>query len=208
MNMRTKTPKYNPSEIGQNLFYGISVRKNYRKAFPYLLDAAGLGFVHAQNLVGYCYDLGLGVEQSKSAALFWYRHAAKFNHREALWNLALKYKKGDGVAVNQKKAFSFLKKAAELGDAPAQCSVALRYLEGLGTKQDLSQSIEWMRKAARNGYASAQYNLATSYLDGEGVKANRRHARVWFEKAAKQGHKKAIAAIRHASEHAIGADSP
>ena len=76
------------------------MRKNYRKAFPYLLDAAALGYVRAQNLVGYCYDLGLGVKRSKSAALFWYRQAAKCNHREALWNLALKYEKGEGVVVN------------------------------------------------------------------------------------------------------------
>jgi TPR repeat protein len=54
--------------------------------------------------------------------LFWYRHAAKFNHKEALWNLALKYQKGDGVEVNYKKAFSFYKKAAELGDAPRNAS--------------------------------------------------------------------------------------
>ena len=116
MNISTRIPKDNPSEIGQNLFYGISVRRNYRKAFPYLLDAAALGDVHAQNLVGYCYDLGLGVKRSKSEALFWYRHAAKFNHKEALYNLALKHEKGEGVGVNHKKAISFYKKAAELGD--------------------------------------------------------------------------------------------
>src|SRR5215813_12204109 len=101
--MTTRIPKENPSEIGQNFFYGISVRKNYRKAFPHLLDAAGLGFVHAQNLVGYCYDLGLGVESNKPLALFWYRQAAKVDHIEALWNLALKYQKGDEVEVNYKK---------------------------------------------------------------------------------------------------------
>ena len=67
--MSTIIPKDNPSEIGQNFFYGISVRRNYRKAFPYLLDAAALGYVHAQNLVGYCYDLGLGVKRSKAAAV-------------------------------------------------------------------------------------------------------------------------------------------
>jgi uncharacterized protein len=130
--MRTRIPKDNPSVIGQNFFYGISVRKNYRKAFPYLLDAAARGYVHAQNLIGYCYDLGLGVKRSKSAALFWYRQAAKFNHREALCNLALKYEKGEGVTVNHKKAFSLYKKAAQLGDAPAQCNLAIGYLEGSG----------------------------------------------------------------------------
>ncbi len=111
--------KDDPSEIGQNLFYGISRKRNYRKAFPYLLEAANRGDVHSKNLVGYCYDLGLGVERNKSRALSWFRHAAKFHHKEALFNLAVSYDTGDGVAVNHKKAFSFYKRAAELGDLPA-----------------------------------------------------------------------------------------
>jgi len=140
--MSTRNPKDNPSETGQNLFYGISVRRNYRKAFPYLLEAAEVGYVHAQNLVGYCCDLGLGVKSNKALALFWYRQAAKFNHIEALWNLALKYDKGDGVVVNHKKAFSLYMKGAELGDASSQYNLAMDYLEGIGTKQDLSRGIE------------------------------------------------------------------
>src|ERR687892_68842 len=52
-NTMTVKPK-NSSTLGQEFFYGISRQKNYRKAFPYLLDAAANGYVHAQNLVGYC----------------------------------------------------------------------------------------------------------------------------------------------------------
>ena len=197
--MSTRILKDDPSELGQNLFYGISEKRNYRKAFPFLLEAANRGDVHTQNLVGYCYDLGLGVKCDKALAVFWYRQAAKFNHREALYNLALKYEKGEGVVVNDQKAFSLYKKGAELGDAPAQCAFAIAYLEGRGTKQDLSKGIEWLRKAARKRDAYAQYNLGTAYLDGEGVKVSRRYARVWLEKAAKQGHKKAKTAILRAS---------
>jgi uncharacterized protein len=198
-NMSTKILKNDPSELGQNLFYGLSVRRNYQKAFSFLLEAANRGDVHTQNLVGYCYDLGLGVKSDKALALFWYRQAARFNHREALYNLALKYEKGEGVVVNHRKAFSLYGKGAELGDALAQCALAIGYLEGLGTKQDLSNGIEWMRKAARRGDAIAQYNLGMAYLNGEGVKVNRRHARVWLGKASKQGYKRAKAAIRRAS---------
>jgi len=52
-----------PFMIGQNYFYGDGVRKNCRKTFPYLLAAAQDNIAHAQNLVGYCYNLGLGVEK-------------------------------------------------------------------------------------------------------------------------------------------------
>jgi len=64
-------------KVGQNLFYGISVNRNYRKAFPYLFEAANRGEIHAQNLIGFCYDLGLGVKKDKSQAIFWYQQAAK-----------------------------------------------------------------------------------------------------------------------------------
>ncbi len=83
-------------QLGQQYFYGISKQKNYRKAFPYLLEAASDGYIHAQNLLGYCYNLGLGVKKDKRLAAFWYEQAAKHDHKEALSNLALLYEKGQG----------------------------------------------------------------------------------------------------------------
>src|SRR5688572_17029640 len=118
-----KTKSKNPSILGQEFFYGISKRSNYRRAFPYLLDAAALGYIHAQNLVGYSYSLGLGVTRSKKAAAFWYEQAAKAGHREALTNLGLFYERGEGVRRNSKKAFALYKRAAELGDLVGQRKV-------------------------------------------------------------------------------------
>ena len=105
-----------PSEIGQQFFYGSGRRKSYRRAFPYLLKAAKLNDPHCQNLVGYCYALGLGVEKDISLALYWYRYAASNDDKELLGNLALHYKKGDGAKASPRKAFSLYKRAAELGD--------------------------------------------------------------------------------------------
>jgi len=62
-----------PSVVGQRYFYGESGKRNYRKAFPYLLKAALEGDVHPQNLVGYCYDQGLGVERDVQQAVFWFK---------------------------------------------------------------------------------------------------------------------------------------
>jgi TPR repeat protein len=50
------------AEAGQQFYYCLGKRKSYKKAFPLLLDAAQAGHIHSQNLVGYCYDMGLGVE--------------------------------------------------------------------------------------------------------------------------------------------------
>jgi TPR repeat protein len=59
--MITKPLNDDPSEVGQNFFYGISVKRNYRKAFPYLFEVANRAGIHAQKLVGYCYALGLAI---------------------------------------------------------------------------------------------------------------------------------------------------
>jgi len=52
-------PDKEASRKGRRLFYGIRCPKNFRKAFPYLLQAAKAGYVHSQNLVGFSYAEGL-----------------------------------------------------------------------------------------------------------------------------------------------------
>jgi len=106
--------KEDPSEMGQQLFYGAGKKKSYVRALPYLLQAAKLNDPHCQNLVGYCYDLGLGTKKDLRRAMFWYRKAAKYDDNDALFNLALLYEKGEGVKANPRKAFSFYKELRNL----------------------------------------------------------------------------------------------
>src|ERR1017187_9781678 len=87
------------------LFDSVGKVRNYRKAFPLLMVAAKNGHPHAQNLVGYCYDLGLGTRRSARTAVRWYERAAKNGYIEAVYNLALSYSRGSGIAKNQRKAF-------------------------------------------------------------------------------------------------------
>ncbi len=175
---------------------GETATRNYRKAFPYLLEAAVAGDIHPQNLVGYCYNLGLGVTKDLTLAVFWYEQAAKHHHKEALFNLAVLYERGEGVEANPRKAFALYRRSALLGDAPAQCNLAVCYLDGFGAKPNLAKGIEWMRKAARKGDAKAQFNLGSAYLDGEGVRRNMRLARLWLGKAAEQNHHRAFRLYR------------
>src|SRR5689334_2556684 len=106
----------NPSVAGQQYFYGDGKRKNYVRAFPLLLDAAYLGDAHCQNLVGYCYDLGLGVEVNKQLAFYWYKFAAKNDDIEGIGNLALFYDSGLAGKKDLRRAFLLYKKGSELGD--------------------------------------------------------------------------------------------
>jgi Sel1 repeat. len=60
--MQKRNTKQTAGEIGQDLFYGNGVRKNYRKAFPYLLEAANSGLAIA-------YLEGLGTEKNEKEGL-------------------------------------------------------------------------------------------------------------------------------------------
>ena len=66
------------SDLGQMFYFGLSSkRRNYRKAFPYLLKAAKAGHAHSQNLVGISFNQALGVERNTKKAKYWYDLAAK-----------------------------------------------------------------------------------------------------------------------------------
>jgi TPR repeat protein len=175
------------SEIGQQYFYGDGRRKNFKKAFPFLIAAAEKGDSHCQNLVGYCYDHGLGVEQDSGKAYYWYNVAAKNEDLDGIYNLAIYHDSNN----DHKRAFALYLKAAKLGDPPSQCNLALAYLEGSGTSLNTAEGVKWMQKAARKGDTRAQYNLGAMYLSGEGVRRNTKHAVAWLSKAARDGHKKA-----------------
>jgi TPR repeat protein len=56
----TRVSDKEASRTGKQLFYGVGCKKNYKRAFVYLLQAANAGYVHSQNLVGYCFIKGLG----------------------------------------------------------------------------------------------------------------------------------------------------
>ena len=103
-------------DLGCRYFYGKRGRRpSYRKAFPLLLSAAKLGVRHAQNLVGVCYDDGLGVRCNPAAAAVWFAKAARQGHVVATFDLALCYDQGKGVAQNARRAATLYRRAAELG---------------------------------------------------------------------------------------------
>lgn len=51
--------------------------KDYAAAFEYYKKAAALGDTLAMSNIGYCYEVGQGVEQDLGKARKWYEAAAK-----------------------------------------------------------------------------------------------------------------------------------
>jgi len=82
----------------------------YRQAVKWLKKAGN----HPQALytLGFCYEVGLGVEQNDVTAATYYEQVAKMNYAEAQYTIALCYEHGDGVVRNLDTAVRWYKKAA------------------------------------------------------------------------------------------------
>jgi TPR repeat protein len=97
------------------VFYleGTVVPKNYDAAFSWFSKSA-IDFRDPRGMyrIGYCYELGLGVESNLKRAAEWYNEAAKFENPSALKRLAGFYEKGKFFQQDLEKAEK-LKKMAE-----------------------------------------------------------------------------------------------
>ena len=69
----------------------------YETALKKMLPLANAGNAKAQNMIGFMYYRGLGVDQSYIEAIKWYRKASDLGFADAQTNLGLMYQVGQGV---------------------------------------------------------------------------------------------------------------
>lgn len=157
--------------------------RNYTESVKYYHEAAKLGNVDAQLSLGFCYDLGRGVEVNKKEAVKWYILSASKNNKYALANLAnILYDVKD-----YEEAVKWYRKSADLGLDYAQYRMGLSYQFGRGVPKDDAEAAKWFRLAAEQGDVSAQVCLGNCYREGCGVTKNYEEAVKWFRKAAEKG---------------------
>jgi serine/threonine protein kinase len=143
------TPQYNDS-IGENQSKGMPEEKqippelkNFRKgvvhfnkkeyniAFRSILSVAESGNSIAENLLGYMFWYGLGVDKNPERAIFWYKQSASKGYRQAQYNLAGKYKNGIDVEKNLKTSLIYYQDAAFAGDSDAALQLSFFAEAGL-----------------------------------------------------------------------------
>lgn len=90
-------------------------KKDYDNAAMHYTAAAEQGSERAQFLLGYMYDMGLGVNQNYAEAMRLYRMAAAQGHEIAHINIAYMFEKGRGVTKNDAEALRWNKMAATQG---------------------------------------------------------------------------------------------
>jgi len=149
-------------------------------AYSLLSPLAVRGEPKAQNIVGYMFQRGTGVERDDRQAAKWWKLAAEQGFADAQNNLGLIYAEGRGVTQSHIEAAKWYRLAAEQGYPIAQSNLGAVYGQGLGVKQDWTESTKWYRLAAEQGDPLGQSNLGVAYANAQGVKRDFVQAYAWY----------------------------
>ncbi|KPK11266.1 MAG: hypothetical protein AMJ68_06635 [Acidithiobacillales bacterium SG8_45] len=131
----------------------------YKKMLPDLRTAASGGDISAMRTLAYMLENGLGVPQRQSAALGWYKQAAKKGDVASMRTLSTIYDLGVYVPRDVNEAIGWLVQAADHGDAVSMYELGQRYERGNGVAQSRDDAIHWYQTAASFGENDAQNAL-------------------------------------------------
>ena len=171
--------------LGEDYFYGATVRQDYELAIQFLKSAAEQGEEEAQYYLAEAYSHGLGVSKDHVKASNWLLLAAQGEYTEAQVALGVSYLKGIGVPQDNQEALKWFRLAAEKGDPTGQTNLAVMYTDGLGITQNHKEAVRWYLQAAEQGNSKAQFNLGIMYANGQGVAQDFVYAYMWLKLSAK-----------------------
>jgi len=121
------------------------------------------------NLLGYCYQNGIGVEKDLSKAVELYQRAVDMGEVHAMTNLGYCYRTGQGVEKNLSKAVELYQRAVNMGEVCAMTNLGYCYRTGQGIEKNLSKAVELYQRAVDMGDSIAMNNLGYCYQYGYGV---------------------------------------
>ncbi len=103
----------------------------------------------ASLFLGFCYELGYGVQQDYVKALACYENANQKGSIDSLYYLGEMYRLGRGTPVNYQKAAAYLTDTVKYDNSnpKALVSLALLYMEGNGVEENQDKALELMTEA-------------------------------------------------------------
>jgi TPR repeat protein len=168
--------------------FGKGIDKDYNKAFELSSTLAGQEYPRGMNLLGYCYELGVGTNINKQKASEFYQKGADLGNNMAQYNLARMYRKGDIVNRDYNKAFELCQKSAADGEYPNGIhKLGCCYDFGIGTSINKQKAVKLYQKAANLEHSLAQYKLANMCKIGEGIVRDIDQAIYWYKKQENRG---------------------
>ncbi len=129
---KSKAFDYSPAAITLAKMYqnGYGVKKNKKKAYKYLVNAAKLNDPDAFNALGDCLMKGIGCQKSSEEAILFYQKSADLNNPTGQLNVGIYHLSQKDYKKNPEKAFHWLDKAASNGETTAMKTMMSIYLEG------------------------------------------------------------------------------
>ncbi|MFG6428814.1 tetratricopeptide repeat protein [Roseateles sp. LYH14W] len=128
-------------------------RGDLRTALALFVTSAASGSRGCALNLGYFYDEGLGIPQSKSSALYWYRQACRLGDLSGATNIAILCReRGQHHAM-----FRWFRKACRANggdDGDAELAVARCLLSGLGAGKSRDRALRHLRRALRSRHVT------------------------------------------------------
>lgn len=177
-------PTWADYDAGENAY----LSEDFEGAFREWEPLAFQGDVEAQNMLGFMYRWGQGVEQDFAKAQEWYRRAADKGHPTAQNNLGLVFRYGLGVPKDYQQAFHWFLRAAEQGNAAGQNHLGLMYFKGEGVEKDYVQSYKWAVLSAEQGMDPAiqALSMLEDVLTPAQIEEAKQLARKWKPKGREE----------------------
>ncbi len=124
---------------------------DFQTALEVWRPLAEQGHAEAQNMLGFMYRFGEGVQPDYDLARRWYRKAADQGNATAQNNLGVMYRLGLGGKPDFKEALYWFERAAAQGNGGAQNHLGLMYYKGEGVEPDKVLAYKWAYLAAQQG---------------------------------------------------------
>lgn len=159
------------------------------------------GYPDAQFYLADCYGQGaLGLEIDNKEAYNLYNAAAKSNHPQAAYRVAvcceIGHEEGGGTKRDPVKAVQWYRRAATLGDTPAMYKMGMIQVKGLlGQAKNPREGVTWLKRAAEKADVEnphALHELALMYSQASPndiVLKDEAYAKQFFYQAAELGYK-------------------
>ena len=111
---------------------------------------------------------------------------------DAMYHLALRYRKGREVPQDLPRAVEWFLRAADLGHAHAQSSMGVRYYYGEGVPKNHRLALKWYLAGAAKKEPEAIYNVGDLFDDSDEIPKNPVETCAWMLVAAAYGYVKAL----------------
>lgn len=133
------------------------------KAVDYLLRAIRLGSNYARVELGFCYEMGFGVEKDYQKAFDLYQEAADNDYPYANIKLATYYEEGVLGESNFEEALQHLNIAADAGLPEAIYNKGRFYKYSVGVPENPTEAMHLFEQASATGNLPALVEIALAY---------------------------------------------